>query len=97
LRLELRDEADLDRLDVVRARVDREMLGQIRVMVGVALDVFLDVDPRVRRLEPLVEIVVSEVAEQADPQGDGVTTASRSRAREVSADGNACQHDKRCH
>src|SRR5215813_13067299 len=57
------------------------MLREVRVVVGVALDVFLDVDVRVRRLVLLVKVVVAEVAEEADPESDRVLPAAGGRAR----------------
>src|SRR4051812_7832652 len=62
-------------------------------MVGVALDVFLDVDVRMRRLVLLVEVVVAEVAEQADVQRDRVLLAARGRAREATAHGEQPHRD----
>ena len=66
LSLELRDEADLDRDDVVGAGAGREVLREVRVVIRIALDVFLDRDAGVSLLELLVEVVVAEVAEQVD-------------------------------
>ena len=70
LRRELRDEADLDRLDVVGACTRREMLRERGVMRRVVLGVLLDGDTRVRRLVLRVEVVVAEVAEDVDRERD---------------------------
>ncbi len=87
-RLELSDEADLDRDDVVGAGTRREVLGEVRVVRCVVLDVFLDRDAGVGLLELLVEIVVAEVAEQVDAERH-VAMARRGRG--------AREERSRCH
>ncbi len=62
-----RNGADLDRLDVGRTCAGREVLRELGVVIRVALDLLLDRHARVRGLVLLVEVVVPEVAEQADP------------------------------
>ena len=68
LGLELRDEADLDRLDVGGAGVRGDALREVRVVDRVVLNRLLDRDAGMRRLVLLVEVVVAEVAEEADRQ-----------------------------
>src|SRR5215210_3366317 len=72
------------------------MFGEVGMVVGVAGDVLFDVDPGMRRLVLLVEVVVTEVAEETDPQGDRVATASGSRTRHIAGDGDGCHGEDRC-
>src|SRR3982751_5793103 len=56
------------------------MLREVRVVIRIARNVFLDVDVRVRGLELLVEVVVAEVAEESDVERDRVLPAAARRA-----------------
>src|SRR4029079_10037606 len=93
LSLELGDEADLDRLDVGGSGVRSDALREGRVMDRVVLDRLLDRDAGMRRLVLLVEIVIAEVAEEADSQLHGLSLALACSGRR----GVSGAHDGRYH
>src|SRR5262249_29941702 len=73
----------------------REMLREVRVVVRVALDVFLDRDARVGLLELLVQVVVAEVAEQVDAKRHVSMTRRGRGARKERARSHECDHEDR--
>jgi hypothetical protein len=63
------------------------VLRELGVVIRVRLDLLLDRHARVRGLVLLVEVVVPEVAEQADSQLDVVGLRRRGRRHDADRDG----------